>query len=431
MAVQKKVDIVTIGAGWTAGILAQQLTAQGVGLRVVSLELGPARWATPDFEHNHDTLRYSVRRAMMINLANQTWTWRPDPGAPSLPMRQYGSFHPGQGIGGAGIHWAAQHWRFFPSDFRYRSHHVERYGEAKLPAGVRVQDWPLSYEQLEPFYDRVDFDIGVSGLAGNLRGEIVTGGNPFEGPRQRPYPLPALARSKSALMFETATAGLGYHPFPQPAAILSQAYTDLSGRTRSGCLYCGFCTRYGCEVDAKASANVSHIPLALRTGRYEIRTNCRVLKINLADNGLATGVTYVDQTTGEVHEQPASIVIVSAYTLENVRLLLLSRGSAHPNGVGNDRNRVGKNYTYQLIKGPATGIFEGQRLNTYMGNSCNQSVIHDLNADNFDHSNLDFIGGASITFGGGERAPLISTLDMPELTAGQPDAATGQATQGS
>jgi gluconate 2-dehydrogenase alpha chain len=272
MAIQKRVDIVTVGAGWTAGIIAQQLTE--VGLRIVSLEQGPSRWATPDFAHNHDGLRYAVRTAMMVNLADQTWTWRPNPRAPSLPLRHYGSFHPGQGIGGAGIHWAAQHWRFQPADFRYRSHHLERYGEDKIPAGALIQDWPLTYDELEPFYDRVDYDIGVSGQAGNIRGEIQPGGNPFEGPRARPYPLPPLARSIVSEMFAKTTAEMGYHPFPQPTAILSQAYTDISGRTRAGCLYCGYCVRYGCEVDAKASANVSHIPLALRTGQTAGSRGC-------------------------------------------------------------------------------------------------------------------------------------------------------------
>jgi gluconate 2-dehydrogenase alpha chain len=413
MATQKSVDVVTVGAGWTAGIIAQQLTA--AGLRVVSLEQGAPRWATPDFQHNHDSLFYTVRNAMMINLAEQSWTWRPNPRAPALPLRQYGSFHPGQGIGGAGIHWAAQHWRFYPSDFRYRSHHVERYGEGKLPTGSQVQDWPLTYEELEPYYDRVDYDIGVSGQAGNLRGDIQPGGNPFEGPRARPYPLPPLVRGLAAQLFNKAATDLGYHPFPQPAAILSQAYTDISGRTRSGCLYCGFCTRYGCEVDAKASANVSHIPLALRTGKYEIRTGCRVTGVTFNDAGLATGVSYLDLATGERHEQPADVVILSAFTLENIRLLLLSRGGRHPDGLGNDRGMVGKNYTYQLVKAPVNGVFEGKRFNTFMGNSCLIDLVHDFNADNFDHSDLDFIGGASIEGGTGEREPLTSVLDIPPL----------------
>lgn len=423
MAVMKKVDVVTVGAGWTAAILAWRFTK--AGLRMTSLEQGPIRWATPDFEHNHDALRYTIRKAMMVNLAQETWTWRPNLRKPSLPMRQYGAFHPGQGLGGAGIHWAAQTWRFYPSDMKYRSHHIERYGEDKLPEGNRIQDWPLTYEDLEPYYTQMDYDIGISGQAGNLNGEIISGGNPFEGPRSKGYPLPPLERSIPAAMFSQACEELGYHPFRQPASILSQGYIGLSGRPRSGCLYCGFCTRYGCEVDAKASAITDHVPLAMETGLYEVRPNSYVLEINMGPDGYATGLTYIDLLSGEVHEQPADIVILSGYTLTNVRLMLLSRSRSHPNGVGNNRDMVGKNFTYQLIKSPATGVFEGRRFNLYMGNSCLQDVIHDFNADNFDHSDLDFIGGASITCGGGERDPLTSTLGMPPLEESEEDNGNG------
>ncbi len=413
MAVQRHVDVVMVGAGWTAAILAWKLTA--VGLRVVSLEQGPTRWASPDFEHNHDTLRFMIRKAMMVNLRRESWTWRPNVRMPSLPMRQYGAFHPGQGLGGAGIHWAAQTWRFYPSDMKYRSHHIERYGERRLPEGSRIQDWPLTYEELEPYYSQVDWDIGISGNAGNLNGVILEDGNPFEGVRSRPYPLPPLAPSIPAEMFSGACRELGYHPFRQPAAITSQAYRGVSGRPRSGCLYCGFCTRYGCEVDAKASPITDHIPLARDTGLYSVRPHCYVLHVNLSGDGLATGVTYVDLLTGEQHIQPADVVVLSAYTLSNVRLMLLSTGRAHPNGIGNDRGLVGQNLTYQIDTSPVTGVFEGRRFNLFTGNSTMQNVIHDFNADNFDHSNLDFIGGASIACGGGERQPLTSVLSMPVM----------------
>lgn len=367
MTVFPKVDIVTVGAGWTAGIIAQKLTE--AGYNVVSIEAGGDRFANPHFQHNHDTLYHMLRTGLMFHLSKETWTWRPNPRAPSLPIRQFGSFHPGIGIGGAGVHWAAQTWRFYPSDFRYRSHHIERYGEEKIPEDCTVQDWGISYEELEPYYDRADYEIGLSGQSGNLNGTIMPGGNPFEGPRSRPYPLPPLVRSIPADMFSEATRNLGYHPFPQPASILSRAYRDLSGRERAACVYCGFCTRYGCEVDAKASANVSHIPLALNTGLYEIRTHSKVIGVNVNNDGLATGVTYVDLRTGEQHEQPAEVVILSGFTLSNVRLLLLSRSQSHPDGIGNDQGRVGKNYTYQLLGTPASGFFEGRRFNQYMGNS--------------------------------------------------------------
>lgn len=413
MATQRKVDVVTIGGGWTAGILAWKLTQKGH--RVVSIEQGPTRWTSPDFEHNHDSLRHQTRKALMVDLRQETWTWRPNPSLPSLPMRQYGSFHPGRGIGGASIHWTSEYWRFYPTDFKYRSHHIERYGAGKLPQGTTVQDWPVSYEELEPYFDTVDYDIGTSGKAGNIKGQIQPGGNPFEGPRSREYPNPPLVRSILAQMFTRTTQDMGLHPFPQPSGILSQAYVGLSGRPRSACIYCGFCTRFGCEVDAKASGITDHIPLALASGRYEIRTHCKVLQVNLHPSGLASGITYVDTITGEEHFQPADVVLITGYTLTNVRMLLLSRGAKHPNGIGNDQNQVGKNYTYQLVKTPTTGIWEGRRFNQFTGNGVISSALHDYNADNFDHSNLDFIGGASLTFGGGQRQPVLSTLSMPAL----------------
>lgn len=410
MRTHPEVEFVTVGAGWTAGILAQQLTAEGHD--VLSLERGNARWTTPDFEHNHDELKYSARLEMMLDIREETWTWRPNPDARSLPMRQFGAFHPGRGIGGAGIHWAGETWRFYPSDFRYRSHHVERYGADRIPEGCTIQDWPITFEELEPHYTRWEYDIGISGTTGNLAGQIQPGGNPFEGPRSRPYPLPPLPTSITGEMFRDAASELGYHPFPQPAGILSEAYTDLSGRTRSGCLLCGFCTRYGCEVDAKGSAIVSHIPMALDTGRYEIRTGCTVLSVDVAPDGRATGVRYIDRE-GREHFQPARYVVLSAYPLNNVRLMLLSRSEAHPDGLGNDRGMVGKNFTYQLLRSPVEAVFEGRQLNQFMGNSCVATALADFNADNFDHGPLDFIGGASMTCGGGERTPISSVGGMP------------------
>lgn len=412
MAVQhKKVDVVTVGAGYTAGILAWKLTKAGHS--VVSIERGEPRATYPDFQHNHDSLRNSVRKVMMINLEKESWTWRPNPKAPALPMRRYGSFHPGEGYGGSGAHWSGMLWRFLETDFKYRSHHVQRYGEQKLPAGNAIQDWPLSYQELEPYYDQFEYDIGASGQTGNLNGTILDGGNPFEAPRTRPFPLPPLATTLAADVFSDACLTLGYHPFPQPSGILSRAYTDISGRTRSGCIYCGFCTRFGCEVDAKNSAITTYFPPALATGRYELRPYSTVTKVDVGAGGLATGVRYVDNQ-GIEHVQPAAIVILSGYTLGNVRLLLLSRDGGHRDGIGNDRGRLGKNYTYQnwhtaIVK----GVFPGRRFNLFMGNTSTLSLIYEFNADNFDHSNLDFIGGASLFCGDGEQAPVNSAASFP------------------
>jgi gluconate 2-dehydrogenase alpha chain len=406
VAVQhKKVDVVTIGAGWTAAILAAKLCTHGTSM--VSLEQGDTRWTYPHFAHDHDSLRYSVRYAMMVDLHRETWTWRPNPTAPALPMRQYGTFNPGQGLGGSAVHWSAQLWRYLETDFRYRSHVIERYGAKKIHAGCTAQDWGVTYDELEPYYDAFEYDIGASGQAGNINGRKIAGGNPFEAPRARGYPNPPLDVTPHGENFATACTNLGLSPFTQPAGITSHAWTDPYGNHRGGCLYCGFCTRFGCEVDAKASPLNTHLPVALNSGNYEVRTNAKVLRIETGKNGLASGVTYVD-AQGKEHFQPAEAVIVSAFTLENNRMLLLSRGKKHPNGIGNDRGRVGKNYTYQIYPAPVTGVWEGEQLNMYMGNTCTIKIIYDYNGDNFDHSDLDFIGGSQLYSEPCEREPVNS-----------------------
>ena len=234
MAVQKRVNVVTIGAGWTAAIFAQILTE--AGLNVVSIEQGPERWANPDFAHNHDPLRYHVRHAMMQNLAKETWTWRPNPNAPTLPMRKYGSFNPGQGIGGSAIHWSGMLWRYLKSDFNYRTHYTEKYGKDKLPPGNRIK-LPLGYEELEPYYTKMEYDIGASGQAGNLNGVKIEGGNVFEEPRSSPYPLPPLNVTIPSRMFADASKQLGYHPFPQPAGIFPRRIRIvLATSVRAACI---------------------------------------------------------------------------------------------------------------------------------------------------------------------------------------------------
>lgn len=410
MAQNKKVDVVTVGAGLVAGIMAYELTK--AGLEVVSLEQGPWLTTENDFSHDHDELRYNQRREMMVDLSRETWTWRPTPKERALPMRQYGSFNPHQGVGGAAVHWATQNWRFYPSDFEYFTHHVERYGLSKLPPGNRIRDWGVTYDEMEPYYDKWEYDVGVSGKAGNIMGEQIEGGNVFEGPRAREYPLPSLTKSIVADKFTAATKEMGYHPFPQPSAILSETYPDLAGNMRGACLYCGFCTRFGCEVAAKGNSLVVHMPAALATGKYEIRTNCYVYQIETDNTGKATGVSYID-SAGRSHFQEADIVIVSAFQLMNVRLLLLSRSAAHADGIGNDHGLVGTNYTYQLGGGGSSGLFAGERLNQFMGNGAMAALIHDFNADNFDHADLDFIGGGSISAGGGERNPVGSVGSVP------------------
>lgn len=416
MQVHPEVDAAIVGTGWTAAVIAQQLAE--AGLEVVSLERGRAQWTWPDFAHNHDYLKYRTRQAMMQDLSKETWTWRPHQKAPALPMREHGGHRLGEGLGGTGVHWAASSWRFLPMDFRYRSHHIERYGESKLPPGNTIQDWPLTYEDLEPFYDRFEYDIGMSGQAGNLDGQILEGGNPFEGPRTRPYPLPPVAAMIDGEMFAQAGRDLGYHPFVNPSSILSRGYTDASGRPRAGCLYCGYCSAFGCEVDAKGSPLTTHIPMALGTGNYAIRTHSTVTGIDVDDRGIAIGLRYRDRQ-GREHLQPAGRVFLTGFTFTNVRLLLLSRSAAHPDGVGNNRGMVGRNYTHQMIENPVAGLFEGRQFNMFMGNGGTRVAICDFYGDVFDHSDLDFIGGGHLRTLLPESDPIEKLEEIDTLGGGE------------
>jgi gluconate 2-dehydrogenase alpha chain len=389
------VDVVLVGVGWTGGILARELTA--AGLRVVGLERGEPR-ATREtfaFPYLHDELRYALRHELMQDLSRETLTFRHDESQTARPMRQYGSFLPGTGVGGAGVHWNGRHWRFLPYDFSMRTKTIERYGERSLPEGSLVQDWGVTYDELEPHFDKFEYVCGISGKAGNLRGRIEEGGNPFEGPRGREYPTPPLPATYAAHLFSETAQALGYHPFPNPAATLSQSYVNPDGKKLGRCIYCGFCERFGCEVDAKASPHITVIPSALESGRFELRTRANVLRVNHDSTARrALGVTYLDLVTGEELEQPADLVCLTSYSLNNVRLMLLS-GIGRVYSPQSGEGVVGRSYSYQASAG-TTLFFDDKFFNTFMGTGSVGTVIDDFNGDNFDHGGLGFLHGGSI-----------------------------------
>jgi gluconate 2-dehydrogenase alpha chain len=408
----KKVDAVTVGVGWTGGILAAEMTK--AGMTVVGLERGRAR-GTEDFQSDHDELAYAVHLKLFQNAQTETQTLRHNLSERALPIRQLAVWLPGTGVGGAGIHWNGQNWRFHPSDFRHRSHYVEKYGKdffTKIDPDMRPRDWGITYEELEPYMNRFEVMAGISGEAGVLNGKKTGKGNPFEGSRQAQYPTKPMDVSLMGNLFYDATKNLGYHPFPGPSANLSEPYVNPDGVARSHCLYCGFCERFGCEVGAKASPNVTVLPVAMATGRYELRTNSWVHRI-VHENGHAKGVIYTD-AAGRENFQPADIVCMTAFHFNNIRLLLLS-GLGTPYDYKTETGSVGRNFAYQLGTGASMFWEEDDmdKLNLFMGAGANQMVIDDFNADNFDHSDLHFVGGGSISSGSTGNRP-IQTQSVPE-----------------
>ena len=191
MAADKPADVILIGFGWTGAIMAERLTA--AGLNVVAIERGGWRDTSTNFAvtFDQDELRYMWRHHLFQNVAHDTLTFRNNANQMALPMRHLGSFLPGTGVGGAGTHWNGQVWRFLPTDFQARSHNTMRYGKAAIPDDMTIQDYPVTYDELEPHFDTFEYLCGVSGKAGNLKGQIIPGGNPFEGARSREYPEPA------------------------------------------------------------------------------------------------------------------------------------------------------------------------------------------------------------------------------------------------
>lgn len=390
-----EVDAVVLGVGLVGTVLARELTR--AGLKVVGLERGRPQATVPDFQgpHMHDELRYSVRKALMQDSSKETVTFRNRSSETALPMRRWESFLPGTGLGGAMVHWNGQTYRFQDSDFRLKSRSVERYGQAFIPPELSLQDWGVSAQDLEPHYDRFEYLLGVSGQAGNLQGRKLEGGNPFEDPRSRDYPTPPMKEPFGSALFRKAAAGLGYHPYPQPSANLSQNYTNPEGLQLRTCMFCGFCERYGCEHYAKASPQTMLLPVLLKDRNFELRTQCQVQRILLdSDKKRATGVSYID-ASGREFEQPASLVIVGMYALNNVRMLLLS-GIGRPYDPASGEGVVGRNYAYQTTSAVQVFFDESVHIHPYMRSGACGTVISDFVSDNFDHAPHGFIGGAYI-----------------------------------
>lgn len=387
-------DVVIIGLGWTGSIMAEQLTR--AGLRVVAIERGPWRDTPTDFPTTYaqDELRYHIRHDLFLRPAQETLTFRNNANQTALPVRSWGSFMPPNGVGGGGVHWNAETWRFLPSDFVLRSHLSERYGAQMIPDDMTIQDWGITYDQLEPHFNQFEQLCGISGKAGNLQGKVQPGGNPFEGARSTEYPNPPQPQPYGPVLFAKAAEEMGYHPFPQPSGNMSQGYTNPLGVKLGPCTYCGFCEWFGCGNYSKASPQSTVLPALIRRENFEARTLCMVTRINTDGTGKrATGVTYVD-TSGEEWEQPADLVLLCAFQLFNVHLLLVS-GIGKPYDPKSGEGVIGRNYSYQVTS-TVDGYFPDKNFNPFVASGAIGMTIDDFNGDNFDHSGLGFVGGGYI-----------------------------------
>jgi len=317
----RHVNAVIVGAGAGGGVVAKELST--AGLSVVLLERGG--W--PSFNDHNDDELISQRTTVLGN------AFGPDDqryrrvavqgnGARRIVLPSEGGYNNVAACVGSGtVSYGAMAWRFMPQDFRMRS----TYGALE---GSTLADWPISYDDLEPYYEKAEWEIGVAG---------DDTPNPFVGPRKKPRPMPAFPYNKEGKIIEAAAKRLGWHPFPVPMLRNSQPY---GGRPK--CIHMRSCVGFACPVDAKAGTQNTVIPVALATGNCEVRTNCVAAEVVVDEKGRARGVRYFDAEDRPQY-QTADLVVVSASATETARLLLNSRSKLFPNGAGNNNDWVGRN----------------------------------------------------------------------------------------
>lgn len=311
-----EVDFAIIGAGAAGSVMARELAR--AGYRIVLLEQGPY---LTEADFKHDELAISTGHQLTNHPAQSPQTFRTS-ASEKAKRRDFLGY--GRVVGGGTVHFTANYWRFHDVDFIEHT----RYGNV---VGANLADWPIRYADLEPYYTKVEWEVGVSGVAGV---------NPFDPPRTRGFPLPAMPIKPSGVLLEVAAKKLGWHAVPAPLAIISQPY-----RGRAACQHCGFCEGFGCEWRAKSSALVTMIPDAERTGRCEIRPNSYVRRIQTDARGLVTGVVYFDTNRREIMQR-AKAVILCANGAETPRLLFLSATNQFKDGLANSSGYLGKHLMF-------------------------------------------------------------------------------------
>jgi len=362
----KNVNAVVIGAGAGGGIVAKELAE--AGQTVLLLERG--KWNTP-FDDLKDDLRN--QRVSVLGAP-----FGPDdernprvvvdaPGQERIVLPSDGEYNNNAAcVGGGTVSYGAMAWRFMEQDFRMRS----TYGAVE---GSTLDDWPISYQDLEPFYERAEWEIGVSGDDAN---------NIFRAPRRRPLPMPPLPPNRECTVLKPAAQRLGFHPFDIPMLRNSVPYGG-----RAPCMRCRWCVGFACEVNAKNGTQNTVIPKALATGNCELKTDCMTKEILTDSAGRVTGVAFYDEHD-HLHEQTADLVVVSCGANESARLLLNSKSRMFPNGLGNRYDWVGRNLQGHAYTG-ACGLFDFEVYDD-LGPGASIAIC------DFNHGNPSLIGGGML-----------------------------------
>jgi len=378
------VDFVVIGSGAAGAVMAKQLAV--AGFSVVVMEQGPWGAYGHEQDYNKDELsnRFPAEDDMLLSdPRRQTNTFRRNANEKAGPgHHSYGCV-----VGGGTVTYGASSWRHLPWEFNEAS----RFGTI---AGTGVADWPVSYDEIEPYYSQAEWEIGISGP--NIKTPLIA-------PMSRPYPLKPLPVKSSGALLMKAADKLKLTVTPNVAAIITEPYNG-----RAGCINCGACSGYGCQVKARSSSAVALLPIAVATGNCEIRAFSYVREITVDASGRATGVTYFEKKNNnrEVF-QKAKCVVLSANGTETPRLLLLSRSNRFKDGLANSSGLVGK-FLMSGNGGGASGLFPDP-LNEYKGCVTGAAVLSYVPNDT---KARGFYGGGRMT-ARGQMSPIQYGLAGP------------------
>lgn len=353
------VDVLIIGAGGASGATTAKVLTEA-GLRVVGLERGP--FLRPE-HFSGDEIKYINRNYLWPDPVLKPRTVRRDETSTAV-VEQFSSTP--HCVGGGTIHYSGWFPRATEADFKMRSLH----GDID---GASLADWPITYDDLEPYYTRIEWEFGVSG---------VQGANKHEGRRSKGYPCPPPPLSRYGKVFYDAMAKLGHSAFPMPQAIVT---TPHKGRTPTA--NAGFVQQFGDPTDGRSTTQRVFTPDALATGRYELRTDCYVYEVTVGSDGRAKGALYADPQ-GRMVEQEASAVIVCCGAVESARLLLASTSARFPDGLANSSGQLGRNATFHDYFF-AIGLFDRQLHDPLYGWAGNY-----VNGTTFDFYDTDEDRGA-------------------------------------
>ncbi len=358
-------DVIIVGSGAGGGVAAGVLTEAGKS--VLLLERGShISFASDGRDHLRNQRLSQYGHNAGPDMVGNPRVFENAAGQTLVQPNDFRYSANAAAVGGGTPVYGAQAWRFMPQDFRMAS----IYG---VPEGSSLADWPISYDDLAPYYERAEWQVGVSGDAAQMTRFPAY---------NKPYPMPPQPVNLQGQTMRRGAAGLGWKINPVPLLINSVEYNG-----RAACIHCQHCVGFPCPVDAKNGSQNTMIARALATGRCTLKAKVMVERITVSDAGRVTGVAYIDGDGLRV-EVTADVVVVSAGALESARLLLNSTSRAEPQGLGNNSDQVGRHIQGHYYPG-AIGLFS-EDVQDLQGPGVTTATCE------FNHGNDGIIGGAML-----------------------------------